>query len=94
MTALGTLEKRLAVGTDNLLKRRELSLRAVCGKFESLSPLAVLSRGYGAVFSPEGDVITGVAGLAPGDAIHTRMRDGEIVSTVTEINPVNNNEVI
>ena len=89
VTALETLNRRLTIGIDNYLSH--LKLGAVSGKLDSLSPLAVLSRGYGAVFTPEGDVITSAEAVSPGDTIHTRMNDGEIVSTVTGINVKNEN---
>ena len=90
---LHSLEQRLSSGMDNLVKQRELTFGALSGKLDSLSPLAVLSRGYGAVFTPSGDVITNAADVSPGDIIHTRMNDGEIVSDVVGINIINNDEV-
>ena len=90
---LKSLGQRLSMSMENLMRQRDLRLGAVSGKLDSLSPLAVLSRGYGAVFTPDGDVITSAGSVSPGDTIHTRMNDGEIVSAVTGIKVTNNNEV-
>ncbi len=54
-------------------------------KLEALNPLAILSRGYSAVFRPDHTVVSRVGQVQKGDAVQMRMTDGEITATVTEI---------
>ena len=64
-----------------------LDFSALSGKLGSLSPLSVLSRGYGAVFDGEGKVITKVSETFKGKEITVKMSDGEFGATVTDIWP-------
>ena len=59
------------------------ALSALSGKLEALSPLAVLSRGYGVVSSEEGKVIKEIADVSVGDKITVKVRDGEIYAGVS-----------
>lgn len=56
---------------------------ALCGKLESLNPLAVLSRGYAAVLSPDGRAVSSVRGVSKGENISVRFADGVASATVT-----------
>jgi exodeoxyribonuclease VII large subunit len=80
--ALQGLEHRLAVIAHNRLGQRRRQLEGLLGKLESLSPLAVLDRGYSLARRPDGHVITQKAELRPGDAIQLRFRDGEVRTRV------------
>ena len=91
-TELRNLEHRLMLDEENVLKHCTLALQGVSGKLDSLSPLSILSRGYGAVFTPEGDVITNASEVSAGDDIRIRMNDGEIVSNVTQVNLIENDK--
>ncbi len=52
---------------------------------ESLSPLAVLGRGYALVFTADGSLITRAEVASRGDAIQVRLRSGRLGATVTAI---------
>jgi exodeoxyribonuclease VII large subunit len=52
----------------------------------TLSPLAVLGRGYSLVFAADGHILTRAAQTEPGEAIRIRLADGSITATVTEDN--------
>ena len=69
---------------DLLLLKQKSSLRALCGKLETLSPLAVLSRGFAAVFDKQDRAVTSASMLAVGDEIAIRFFDGVANATVTE----------
>lgn len=56
---------------------------ALCGKMESLNPLAVLTRGYAAVLDREGRAVSSVRGLSQGENISVRFADGIAGATVT-----------
>lgn len=55
------------------------------GRLEALSPLAVLARGYSFVVDGDGHVVQSVAGLAAGDALDVRMKDGLARCLVKEV---------
>jgi exodeoxyribonuclease VII large subunit len=87
-------EKRLMLAnlSDKLEKRNALRLTAakgeftaLAGKLNALSPLAVLTRGYSAVYGDNGQVLTSVASVNEGDSVRIVMRDGEIKAQATEI---------
>jgi exodeoxyribonuclease VII large subunit len=56
-------------------------------RLEDLSPLAVLGRGYAIVVGGDGRVRSDVAGLAIGDTVALRMRDGRADASVTGVEP-------
>ena len=63
-------------------RQRAVALRR---RLDALSPLAVLGRGYAIVEGADGRIRTGTQGLAVGDAVRLRMRDGRAGATVTEV---------
>ena len=63
-------------------------LAAQAGLLESLSPLAVLRRGYGAVRRADGRPVRGVADVRRGDALSVRLADGELAADVRAVRPL------
>jgi exodeoxyribonuclease VII large subunit len=54
-------------------------LSALAGRLDSLSPLAVLSRGYALVRRADDAAIVRAPGdVAPGDALSIRLAEGEL----------------
>jgi exodeoxyribonuclease VII large subunit len=51
---------------------------------ESLSPLAVLGRGYAIAFNEMGAIVKRAADVAEGDRLRVRVDDGEIGCKVTD----------
>lgn len=69
------------VGHGLRLRRERLDGRR--GKLESLSPLAVLDRGYSITrHLPSGRILRDPAGLTPGEALHIRLARGELGARV------------
>ncbi len=65
---------------------RQAQIGAIAGKLESLSPLAVLQRGYSLTQDRKsGRLITAAARLNVGEQILTRFASGTAVSTIDEI---------
>ena len=60
---------------------------ALDARLHSLSPLAVLDRGYAIVLNAEGALVRSVTGLATGDTLITRLADGTFVSRVESTAP-------
>ncbi len=59
----------------------------LCEKLNALSPLAVLGRGYGAVFvfGDKTRVLTDISDIAVGDKITVQMSGGETDAEITEV---------
>jgi exodeoxyribonuclease VII large subunit len=82
---LGVGQTRLERSLERTLRRWSARLDALEGRLRSLSPLAVIERGYALVLSGDGAVIRSIDQLAPGEQIRTRLSDGEFRSTVDEV---------
>ena len=62
--------------------------RQLEGQLHSLSPLAVLQRGYALVLDEQGAVIRSTGQLTAGQRVHTRLEDGRFSSQVDKIRSV------
>jgi exodeoxyribonuclease VII large subunit len=65
------------------VRHQRTDLARVAGKLDSLSPLAVLSRGYALAFDQSGHLVQRASQVAPGDPVDVRLHDGSIQATVT-----------
>lgn len=81
--ALVLSSERLMTSAAHVNEIKKHALSALSGKLEALSPLAVLSRGYGVVSSEEGKVIKEIDDVSVGDKITVKVRDGEIYAGVS-----------
>jgi len=78
-TALRGLRRGLAMG----LERGEARLSAHAGRLDSLSPLAVLGRGYALVQrADDGAIVRAPGDVGAGDPLRIRLADGEIEADV------------
>lgn len=59
---------------------------ALDARLHSLSPLAVLDRGYALVLSSDGRLIRSAAQVAEGDQVTTRLADGTFTSRIESVN--------
>jgi exodeoxyribonuclease VII large subunit len=58
------------------------------GKLDSLSPLAVLSRGYSLAWKmPESLLLRDAGALSPGDAVRLQLHRGSAKLSVDEVQP-------
>jgi len=65
------------------LERRDARLAGLAGRLDSLSPLAVLGRGYALVQRGNDGVLVRAAGqVSPGDPLRIRLAEGEIEAEV------------
>jgi exodeoxyribonuclease VII large subunit len=82
---LGGADSRLNASVERTRLRADARLRALAGRLESLSPLAVLGRGYAVCWNEDRTAIVRSAGtVTPGDRVHVRLADGEIDCRVEE----------
>jgi exodeoxyribonuclease VII large subunit len=64
-----------------LLRETRARLGGTAARLESVSPLAVLQRGYAMVSDPAGHPLTTAAAVAPGARLRLRFADGEVGAT-------------
>jgi len=83
---LAELWKDLTRWGDRRLVTLTAQLEAVAGKLDSLSPLAILSRGYSICLRlPGHEIVKESAGLAVGDEVEVRLHRGRLHCGVREI---------
>ncbi len=89
--ALGRARERLAAGRariehslERLVQTRAAAARALDARLRSLSPLAVLDRGYAIVLDRQGALVRSTAQVARGDRLTTRLSDGAFTSRVED----------
>jgi len=63
------------------LREARARLEGAAGRLESVSPLAVLQRGYALVTDPVGHPLTTAAAVRPGARLRVRFADGEVGAT-------------
>ena len=75
---------RLERTLERSLEASRARLGSLEARLNSLSPLAVLQRGYALVLDANGVLVRSVRQVVPGDAVTTRLSDGAFTSRVTE----------
>ncbi len=89
------------VGHDQVQHLRERGLRALTGRLEhertsvahhlarvrAMSPKATLERGYSILVGPEGQAVTSVTDVEPGDALLAYLLDGQLALQTTDVRP-------
>jgi len=78
---------RLFHAVDRLLHERRARLQAIDARLQSLSPLAVLERGYALVLDAGGRLVRSTAQIDTGDRLTTRLADGAFISHVESTTP-------
>jgi exodeoxyribonuclease VII large subunit len=79
---LNTGMTRLDRLLERILRAGALRLEASDARLQSLSPLAVLDRGYALALDANGAVIRSTEQISVGDTVTTRLSDGEFTSRV------------
>jgi exodeoxyribonuclease VII large subunit len=83
-TRLVAAEGRLGSVAAKRVHVAEARLRAGAARLESLSPLAVLGRGYAVCWNADKSaIIRDAAAVKPGDEIHVTLHQGELDATIT-----------
>jgi exodeoxyribonuclease VII large subunit len=77
---------RLHAGISRRHDRAAAHLGAAVGRLESLSPLAVLGRGYSVCWNDDRTtIIRTSAAVGPGDRVHVTLHDGELGCVVETV---------
>jgi len=72
-----------AIETVNKEKKAVLAVNA--GKLSALDPLAVLARGFGAVYNADGGIVKSTKNVHIGDRVSLRLSDGTVGAEIREI---------
>jgi exodeoxyribonuclease VII large subunit len=73
---------RLERAMERLIESSRSRLQSLDARLRTLSPLAVLERGYALVLNEQGGVVRSAAELAMGDRVKTRLAEGAFTSRV------------
>ena len=79
------LSERMTVAQEHCLALSSARLNAAVGKLGALNPLAVLARGYSALYDENGAVIQRIDQLSEGQTVTLRMTDGEADAEVRSV---------
>lgn len=83
---LDELDRRSRAAVESQVETARQRLAAAAGQLESLSPLAVLARGYSLTCrQSDGQVIRNWRETSPGEQIVTRLSQGTLISRVEEV---------
>jgi exodeoxyribonuclease VII large subunit len=78
-------QKRLiSASKQQLLQKRQRYVR-LTAMLDAMSPLKVLSRGYGMVRDQNGSVVKSCSSLEAGESIEVVLGDGSLSAQITEI---------
>jgi exodeoxyribonuclease VII large subunit len=84
-TRLVAVDARLASSVRRRATRADGRLRSAAARLDSLSPLAVLGRGYAVCWNDERtQIIRDAAAVAPGDLVRVTLHRGELECAVTQ----------
>ncbi len=76
--------EKLDSGFSAIVSQKRADLREISAKLGSLSPLAVLSRGYGAVTDSNGHIIKAASELSLGQEVNIRFSDGQASAKIVK----------
>lgn len=76
---LQQLQSRLQTAGQGYLQNLKDRLHVSVGKMDTLSPLAVLARGYALVLNSQGQLVKNANQVSPGDKVRVRVAEGEMI---------------
>ncbi len=75
----------LSAAVRHSMMRRRSRLEQASVKLATLSPVAILERGYSLIFDASGALVKDASQLAPGDTIEARLAQGEVKARVESL---------
>ena len=82
---LDHLSEKLEKSADGIIAKGRNSLAVISGKLSALNPMAVISKGYSALFTEDGGVINSVRQFSVGEKVNMRLADGSAKAEIIEI---------
>lgn len=83
--AILNLDREMENNLTRLLERKKSSLLQGAARLDALSPLAVMSRGYSALFNEKGETVNQNKQLSVGDRVNIRLSDGKAKAQILEV---------
>ncbi len=83
--ALSSLDRDLDVAIKRLLEAKRNQLGKTGASLHALSPLAVMNRGYSAIFNEEGKSVYQKEQVKAGDQVSIRLSDGKAKARILEV---------
>ncbi len=81
---LDQYKKRLNILLQSILNNKKNEYRLLENKLSSLNPFSIMDKGY-SINSVDGKVVSSIKEVNVGDTLETKMKDGTLISTVTEV---------
>ncbi|MFA6384480.1 MAG: exodeoxyribonuclease VII large subunit [Candidatus Omnitrophota bacterium] len=86
--------RQISVRVEHIIALKESRFGGVIEKMASLNPLNILSRGYSVTFLlPEEKIVKNAEDAKAGSVIRTKLSNGGLISTITEVLPDGGNKV-
>jgi exodeoxyribonuclease VII large subunit len=83
--ALDEAGSRIGQSIKSVINTNDARLKSAAGRLNSLSPLAVLGRGYCVVSDGNGATVKNVGGVSVGDSVSIRLVDGTAGAKITAV---------
>ena len=83
--ALAALDREMETAMEKILTEKKNRMLREAAKLDALSPLAVLTRGYSALFDETGKSVHSKEQLRQGDVIRIRLSDGAADAEIKEV---------
>lgn len=80
-----SLERRFHAAMERLLAERQQAWQMLCGRLETVSPVAILQRGYSLVYDTDGTLIHSTEAVKPDDTLKIRFAQGSCTAVVTAV---------
>lgn len=80
-----TTARDLRAAAVRLVRQRRQAMSSVAGRLNALSPLAVLSRGYGVARGPDGETLTSVEQFVAVDRFDLLLHDGVVGAKIENV---------
>ncbi len=84
--ALILATERMTAAENEKLGNAKIRLSGVAGKLEALNPLAVISRGYSAVYTEDAQLVKSVDQLKPGMRVTMKTHGGSADAIIDSVN--------
>ena len=82
---LARIDTMLDAGINRILSEKKSHFLQHAARLDALSPLAVLGRGYSALFGENGTTVKSKKDVKVGDKVHIRLHDGTVKALVEEV---------
>jgi len=89
---LAALSERMMLAENNRLSLDTARMSASVGKLEALNPLAILSRGYSAVYDGKGSIVKKTSQMKIGQTVTLHLADGEADAEIRDVRKSENEE--